>query len=35
MLQEFLTWQVTDNPELGLFRVKLTRNGQTAKLDTT
>jgi hypothetical protein len=28
MLQGFLTWQVTDNPELGLFRVKLTRNAQ-------
>jgi hypothetical protein len=26
MLQGFLIWQVTDNPELGLFRVKLTRN---------
>ena len=26
ILQGFVTWQVTDNPELGLFRVKLTRN---------
>jgi hypothetical protein len=32
MPQGFFTWQVTDNPELGLFRVKLTRNAHLALL---
>jgi hypothetical protein len=32
MPQGFFTWQVTDNSELGLFRVKLTRNARSALL---
>jgi len=34
MPQGFFTWQVTDNPELGLFRVKLTRNAHLAEMNS-